>query len=214
MSDTQSQASVTSAPLETFFAGFAAVGFSYRPATSAQKNFARLCKVSGWVGNSPARESARDGFKDALVQQFNFLYGVDSNDLAAWHNLCKAVGIEPPPDSIDECRKVGGTTRVTSVYSSHGIQLIWDAHVNIVDLIEAVRLGRPVRQFYTLDELAAYTKRTDRFFPKENAYQGGLLKELLREIVNPYFGKRRNGSQKRKARKARKREAAAASSQP
>ncbi|KAI9455823.1 hypothetical protein HD554DRAFT_2178320 [Boletus coccyginus] len=197
MSDTQSQVSVISAPLETFFAGFAAVGFSYRPAASAQKNFARLCKVSGWVGNSPARENARDGFKDALVQQFNFLYGVDTNDLAAWHNLCKVVGIEPPPDSIDECRK-----------------LIWDAHVNIVDLIEAVRLGRPVRQFHTLDELAAYTKRTDRFFPKENAYQGGLLKELLREIVNPYFGKRRNGSQKRKARRARKREAAAALSQP
>lgn len=92
-------------------------------------------------------------------------------------------------------------------------QRVWDAHVNIVDLIDAVGTGRPVRQFNTLDELATYTKNKDRFFPKENAYQGGLLKELLREIVNPYFGKRRNGSQKRKARKARQREAAAASLQ-
>ena len=103
---------------------------------------------------------------------------------------------------------------VTSVCSSHRAQVVWDAHVNIVDLIEAVRTGRPVRQFNSLDELAAYTKKTDRFIPKQSAYQGGLLKELLREILNPYFGQRRNGSQKRKARKARKREAAAASSQP
>lgn len=110
MSDTMSQASATPAPLETFFAGFAVVGFSYRPATTAQKNFAHLCKVSGWAGNSPARVNAREGFKDALVQQFNFLYGVDGNDLAAWQNLCRAIGIEPIPDNIDECRKVGGTT--------------------------------------------------------------------------------------------------------
>ncbi|KAH0828875.1 hypothetical protein J3R83DRAFT_2262 [Lanmaoa asiatica] len=213
MSDTRSQSPATPPPLETFFAGFAAVGFSYQPATSAQKNFARLCQVSGWARNSPARADAREGFKDALVQQFNFLYGVDGNDLAAWQNLCKTIGIEPFPDSIDECRKVGGTMIFIIVCSSHGAQLVWDAHVNIVDLIEAVRTGRPVRQFPTLDELAAYTKRTDRFFPKQNAYQGGLLKELLREIINPYFGKRRNGSQKRKARKARKREAAAVSSQ-
>lgn len=121
MSDTESQSPATPTPLETFFAGFADAGFSYQPATSARKNFARLCRASGWVGNSPARTDARQGFKDALVQQFNFLYGVDGNDLAAWHNLCETIGIEPVPDSVGECRKVGDTIiilLVTSVCSN------------------------------------------------------------------------------------------------
>lgn len=100
----------TPAPLETFFAGFAAVGFTYHPTASAQKNFARLCKASGWVGNSSARTHARQGFKDALVQQFNFLYGVNGNDLAAWHHLCDAIDIQPVPDTVEECRKVGYLT--------------------------------------------------------------------------------------------------------
>lgn len=118
--DTNSQSPTTPAPLEAFFAGFAdaGTGFSYQPTTSARKNFARLCKASGWVGNSPARIDARRGFNDALVQQFNFFYGVDGNDLATWHNLCKTIGIKPVPDSVDECRKVGGTIIVLLLVTS------------------------------------------------------------------------------------------------
>lgn len=116
MSDTQSP---SPDPLETFFAAFAAVGFSYQPTATAQKNFERLCKVSGWEAKSPAHADARNGFNDALVQQFNFLYGVDGKDLATWHNLCATIGIEPVPDTIDECRKVRGMMIfVTSVCST------------------------------------------------------------------------------------------------
>jgi len=189
MSDSESGAE---APLEVFFVQFASLGFSYKPESSAHKNFDRLCNISRWTKNSAERRDARVGFKDALVQQFNFIYGTDGNNLAAWQNLCSVIGIEPVPGDIKECRKV-----------------VWDAHVNIVDLIETKRTGDEVQTFNSLDELAEYTKRTKRFFPKENAYQGGLLKELLREIINPYLGRRRNGSEKRKRRKARKRAAAA-----
>ena len=111
MSDTNDSPSPSSpAPLEIFFSSFTVRGFSYTPTTSANKNFALLCKASGWVGNSPQRVDARRSFKDALVQQFNFLYGVDANDLNVWQNLCKTIGIEPVPDSVDECRTVGGNT--------------------------------------------------------------------------------------------------------
>jgi len=62
-----------------------------------------------------------------------------------------------------------------------------------------------------LGELTAYTLQKPRkLFPKENAYQGGLLKELLREIINPYFGKRKNGSAKRKERKRKQKATRAA----
>ncbi|KIK93953.1 hypothetical protein PAXRUDRAFT_143929 [Paxillus rubicundulus Ve08.2h10] len=186
MSDSKS---VSEQPLEEFFTRFVELGFSYKPTSSAHKNFANLCKVSGWARNSGEHRNARAGFNDALVQQFNAIYGTDGNDLIAWQNLCCVIGIEPVPDDMKECKRV-----------------VRDAHVNIVDLIEIVRTRNPVRRFNSLDELARYTKQTSKFIPKENAYQGGLLKELLREIINPdsYFGRRCNGSEKRKRRKARK----------
>lgn len=91
-------------------------------------------------------------------------------------------------------------------------KLVWDAHVNLVDLVECARTGKRVRKFATLEELRAYTMNPNlkKVFPKKSAYAGGLLKELLREIINPYYGRRRNGSEKRKRRKARKQAAAAA----
>jgi hypothetical protein len=88
------------------------------------------------------------------------------------------------------------------------MQRVWDTHVNLVDLVDTARIGTPVRLFASLGELAEYTIRTKKKFPKQNAYQGGLLKELLREIQNPYFGRRRNGSAKRKERKKKQRAAA------
>jgi hypothetical protein len=92
------------------------------------------------------------------------------------------------------------------------LKLVWDAHVNIVDLLESARTGAPVQKFATLEDLREYTMEPEKRFPKKSAYTGGLLKELLREIFNPYFGRRRNGSEKRKRRKARKKAAAMPSS--
>jgi len=185
MSEPESTATI--APLEDFFAQFARLGFTYEQNHTAHRNFKRLRRVAGWENESTAFTVARIDFNDALVQQFNFVYGTDT-DLAAWQNLCTAIDIVPVPDTIEECQR-----------------LVWDAHVNIVDLLECARTGQRVRKFDTLEELRRYTMKPGRMFPKENAYAGGLLKELLREIVNPYFGKRRNGSAKRKARKEKAR---------
>ena len=38
--------------------------------------------------------------------------------------------------------------------------------------------------------MKVYTKKTGRVFPREEAYAGGLLKYLLREISGTYHGKR------------------------
>lgn len=37
--------------------------------------------------------------------------------------------------------------------------------------------------FTSLDELSEYTIENGKFFPKESAYAGGVLKFLLREIL-------------------------------
>jgi hypothetical protein len=55
--------------------------------------------------------------------------------------------------------------------------------VNLVDLVDRHRTGRQVKQFKTLQELQEYTIAEGKFFPKESAYAGGVLKLLLREIL-------------------------------
>lgn len=176
-------------PLAAFFAQFAS--FSFNADQSANKNFDRLVRVIKCSPQDPERRAVREGFKDALVQEFNERFGTDGNDLSNWQNLCRVLRIVPIPDSIEQCR-----------------QCVWDTHVNLVDLVDSARTGKPVKLFASLGELTAYTlRKPKKFFPKENAYQGGLLRELLREIINPYFGKRRNGSAKRKERKKRKKAA-------
>ncbi len=59
-------------------------------------------------------------------------------------------------------------------------------YVNLVDLVDTGKTGRCVTQFPTLDELQDYTIATGKFFPKESAYAGGVLKFLLREILNKH----------------------------
>ncbi|KAF8550367.1 hypothetical protein OG21DRAFT_1605929 [Imleria badia] len=177
-----------SAPLEDFFAQFAnlSLGFTYSENSTAHDNFRRLREAFQWDKDSTSLATVRVDFHDALVQQFNFIFGADS-DLSAWQNLCSVIDITPVPDDIEECKR-----------------LVRDAHVNIVDLLETARTGGRVQKFADLEALRRYTKKPGKMFPKESAYAGGLLKELLREIFNPYFGGRRNGSEKRKRRKARK----------
>jgi hypothetical protein len=63
--------------------------------------------------------------------------------------------------------------------------------VNLCDMLDAKRSGRQVEVFATEEELVKYTREKHRCFPKEDAYAGGLLKYLSREIDNKYHGTRR-----------------------
>ncbi|KAG1831634.1 hypothetical protein EV424DRAFT_1372125 [Suillus variegatus] len=169
-------------PLAAFFAQFAS--FSFDEKQPSYKNFGRLVKVLRCDVKDPQRciALAREGFNDALVHEFN--------------NLCGVLRIYPVPNSVKKCRK-----RVRDIY------------VNLVDLVDAQRTGKPVKLFASLEDLSAYTLQTRNIFPKETrTYQGGLLKELLREITNPYFGRRGpgNGSAKKKERKKKQKAAKAA----
>jgi hypothetical protein len=66
-------------------------------------------------------------------------------------------------------------------------------HVNLVDLVDLANTGRAVRLFASLQELVNYTIEEGKYFPKESAYAGGVLKYLLREILNPHFTQRGRG---------------------
>ena len=62
-------------------------------------------------------------------------------------------------------------------------QIVTRTHVNLVDLVTN-HPGR-ARVFESEEQLSRYTRLNKRFFPKENAYAGDLLRYLLRHILNP-----------------------------
>lgn len=75
-----------------------------------------------------------------------------------------------------------------------------NTHVNLSDLLDTTRHGTRVHVFASEEELRVYTKRTGRIFPREEAYAGGLLKYLLREISGTYHGNRGKGGSSRRRR--------------
>lgn len=65
------------------------------------------------------------------------------------------------------------------------VQIVEDTHVNLVDLTDSFTSGKSVTIFESEVALSEYTKAHGRFFPRENAHAGNLLKHLLRHIFNP-----------------------------
>ena len=41
-----------------------------------------------------------------MVKQFNEMYGRSADDLQSWQLLCSALGTDPVPENISDCRKV------------------------------------------------------------------------------------------------------------
>jgi hypothetical protein len=62
------------------------------------------------------------------------------------------------------------------------LQAISEIHVNLVDLVDSST--QEAKLFDTLDQLREYTISTGKYFSKESAYAGGVLKFLLPEIYN------------------------------
>ena len=76
-------------------------------------------------------------------------------------------------------------------------------NVNLVDLVHGSKEEVPI--FQTERQLSAYTKKTDKFFPKEDARDGGVLRALRRHIFSPRDEKTRLSKSKggRKIRRDR-----------
>ncbi|KAN0082971.1 hypothetical protein V8E55_008766 [Tylopilus felleus] len=160
----------SSSPLEAFFANYSSE-FRYNPTASASWEFYRLCDELGWDKEDSSRKEAHQNFKDALVQQFNVFYGTDVNDLKSWQNLCYVVRIDPIPEDLHACREA-----------------VYYTFVNLVDLVDTKTSGVEVEVFESEVALSTYTMSTGKFFPRDSAYAGGLLRYLLRHINHPRDG--------------------------
>lgn len=80
--------------------------FPYDPKGGVAEEFYRMCDFFAWDNDDVEREEARRGFKDAMVIQFNSLYGTDVANIENWHKLCIALYIEPLPKTIHDCKEV------------------------------------------------------------------------------------------------------------
>ncbi|EIW80425.1 hypothetical protein CONPUDRAFT_105427 [Coniophora puteana RWD-64-598 SS2] len=179
-------------PLDDFFCKYTHKGFDYKPSSSAPREFERLCSFMKWddKDNPKRREKRREArklFQDALTQQFNVMYGEDENELAAWQSLCAALELDPIPDTVEKCRE---SIRLT--------------FVNLVDLVDIQRTGKSVQRFNSEVALSTYTKAEEKYFPRENAYQSGLLRYLLRHITSPDVKYHTGGHKSRKKTSLRK----------
>ncbi|KAI0071284.1 hypothetical protein K474DRAFT_1669145 [Panus rudis PR-1116 ss-1] len=149
--------------LNAFFARYPP--FRYNPSVPASNEFHRMCRTFDWAKDNPAQKEAWKGFREAMVQQFNQIYGMDENNITNWQFLCQVLRISPIPDSLYACREA-----------------VLNTHVNLMDLLDRHGTGKEVKVFETLEGLRSYTKATRRFFPRERAKAGGILKYLLRKI--------------------------------
>ena len=100
----------TGSPLKRFFAKYSSSGFKYIPEEPVIEGFNRLCGVLDLDPDdkeSPQVKAVRRGLKDAMVLQFNSIYGTDVEGVTSWQSLCRVLGISPVPTTLDECKKVG-----------------------------------------------------------------------------------------------------------
>ncbi|KAL6301012.1 hypothetical protein BKA93DRAFT_496035 [Sparassis latifolia] len=117
------------------------------------------------VNKHEERLAAEEGFRKALVGQFNSLFGKKVDKLQNWQRLCQLLQIDPIPIGLEACRKA-----------------VKNTHVYLIDLVDYTRTGTPARIHPSEERLRDYTKAEGKYFPKERAHAGGVLRYLLRRI--------------------------------
>ncbi|KAI0847677.1 hypothetical protein F5Y00DRAFT_263357 [Daldinia vernicosa] len=151
-------------PMEAFFAQYPE--FNHDETAPIWTEFKSLCEHKKWNENSKDRKEARNQFQDAMIAEFGRIYGTDNTSLSSWQKLCRTIKVSPIPQNIVACQKE-----------------VVSAHVNLVDLVDCQRTGKPIHIFPNLQELRKYTLSERKVFPMYKAKTQGLLKYLLREIL-------------------------------
>ncbi|CAK7562849.1 MAG: hypothetical protein SEPTF4163_000705 [Sporothrix epigloea] len=167
----QTEIEPATTPLDRFFACYP--DFRYDREQPPAKSFRLLEHFSGWERDSTEKKEAWKSYQQALIDEVRLWFG-NEDDLASWHQLCRAVGIRKLPPTRRECKQ--------------GLQR---THVNIVDLIDWGRSGQPaghsVKVYRTIADLSVYTFSTNKIFPAnqvlgKNGETNIVLRHLLRKL--------------------------------
>jgi hypothetical protein len=162
--------------------------FDYDSTAPVTQEYRRLTQESDWMPRSQEDKKAKAAFGTAMGKQFASFYGSSIHDIKAWKALCEALGVDPIPKTIAECRDVRTEVLLPSPcchITIHVQQLIKSKHVNLVDFIDTRITGDPIKIFKTEKELREYTRGEDKYYPKKSAKESGVLKYLLRKILRP-----------------------------
>ncbi|KAL2127115.1 hypothetical protein VTI74DRAFT_11315 [Chaetomium olivicolor] len=99
-----------------------------------------------------------------IVEEFDDYFGTGT--VQDWQRLCHDIGLEGTFTSITQCRKA-----------------LRRVHVNIYDLLDAVKQGRQPRRFANAQQLATYTVNSGKIYPKRYVKEMGPVKALMRQIL-------------------------------
>ncbi|KAL2693809.1 hypothetical protein Neosp_000375 [[Neocosmospora] mangrovei] len=155
-------------PIDLFFAKFPK--FDYMRDKPLWNEFHRMVEHFKWQGAE--RGHFKSEFREALVEEFNYVYGTDEGSLENWGKLCQTIGLSIPKTLKEAHKIVGGV------------------HVNLVTLVQRLRTGEPVEVFKSVQDLRQFTAKSKWIFPLEHDQAGGLLKMLLRKMGSQSRGSR------------------------
>jgi len=92
-----------STPVDRFFESFTSIPYDpCLPPSTSYKNLEKHLKPSR---GTPKSKEIWDRYQKALRAEFDLWYGAD-DDLTAWHAFCRAIGINPLPETCKNCEKV------------------------------------------------------------------------------------------------------------
>ncbi|THY08114.1 hypothetical protein D6D01_09689 [Aureobasidium pullulans] len=146
-----------------YFARFNA--FTHDPQGSVRDEFNRLAKTQKWHPKEKERQRAHC-YNEELEGHFKSLNIHDKLDRLKY--LCTELDVKPQ-DTIAECK-----------------QALRNVNVNLVDLMDARRACKRVKQFATHKELVHYTKSAEKQLPRSLA-KGEVVESLLRHIEHPKY---------------------------
>ncbi|OCL06371.1 hypothetical protein AOQ84DRAFT_276940, partial [Glonium stellatum] len=147
-------------PLNKFFLSYSA--FEHNKLNSSAQEFQRLRRSCGWRRWDPEGDRAWADFRQALVKEFNWLFGTEPTDLLAWQTMCQFAGTIGKTDTCDNCYLA-----------------LKSQNFSLVDLIDTRRRGTGVVQvFGSKESLSEYIKETASYFPRNHPKAGNLLRKL------------------------------------
>jgi hypothetical protein len=94
--------------MDLFFAQYQ--GFNHRHNMPFFDEFDRMCEHLAWDVNQASVSFQL--FRIALVQEFNYIYGEDENNLLHWKKMFKIIGI-PEPATLQDAQAVCSLQRET-----------------------------------------------------------------------------------------------------
>ncbi|KAJ4200674.1 hypothetical protein NW767_007295 [Fusarium falciforme] len=178
-------------PIDLFFAKYPE--FDYMRDKPLWDEFVRMGQHFKWQG--PKKAQVKNDFRDALVEEFDYVYGTDESNLENWGKLCQAMRLSAPK-TLKEAHKVRKLVELITTHNTDMQQIVRGAYVNLVALVQSPRTGESVEVFKSVQDLRQFTVKTKWAFPQEHTQAGGLFNMLLRKMGGQSNGHGSRGKKK------------------